>query len=84
MTSLGKIITTIINGEHGWSVADQFERSFDGEAFEEQNINALEYIRYCLKYDIINSGVFNDEAMDEIKEYYSKLVEYLEEAKQQS
>ena len=80
MTPLRKIITTIINGEHGWSVSDQFERSFDGEAFEEQNMNALGYIKNCLRYDVIKSGVFNDEAMDEINEYYDKLVKYLEGA----
>jgi len=80
MASVNQIIKSIINSEHGWAVADQFEDTFNGESFEEQNMNALDYIRNCLKYDIIKSGVFNDEAMEEINEYYDKLVKYLEEA----
>jgi hypothetical protein len=80
MSSLETIIKAIINGEHGWAVAEQFEDSFNGESFEEQNINALEYIKNCLKYNVMRSNVFNDNAMEEIKEYYDKLVEYLEEA----
>ena len=79
--TLDQILKSIINSEHGWAVAEQFEATFNGESFEEQNINALQYIKNCLKYDVMKSGVFNDEAMDEINEYYDKLVEYLEEAK---
>lgn len=81
MMTLDQILKSIINSEHGWAVAEQFEATFNGESFEEQNINALQYIKNCLKYDVMKSGVFNDEAMDEINEYYDKLVEYLEEAK---
>jgi len=81
MTSLDQILKSIINGEHGWAVAEQFESTFNGESFEEQNINALNYIKNCLKYNVMKSGVFNDNVMEEIKEYYNKLVEYLEEAK---
>ena len=81
MSSLETIIKAIISGEHGWAVAEQFEVTFNGgEPFEEQNINALAYIRYCLKNDVIRSGVFNDEAMRLINEYYDELVEYLEGA----
>lgn len=81
MSSLETIIKAIINGEHGWAVAEQFEATFNGETFEEQNINALGYIRDCLKYDVMRSGVFNDDAMRLIEVYYDELVEYLEEAK---
>ena len=80
MSSLDTIIKAIISGEHGWAVAEQFEATFNGESFEEQNINALGYIRDCLKYDVMRSGVFNDDAMELIKVYYNRLVEYLEEA----
>jgi len=31
---------------------------------------------------VIGSDVFNDAAIEEVKEYYDNLVEYLEEAKQ--
>jgi hypothetical protein len=80
MMQLDTIIKAIINSEHGWAVADQFEATFNGESFEEQNINALQYIKNCLKYEVMKSGVFNDDAMDELKEYYNRLVLYLEEA----
>ena len=80
MSSLETIIKAIINGEHGWAVAEQFEATFNGETFEEQNINALGYIKDCLKYDVMRSGVFNDDAMELIKVYYDELVEYLEGA----
>ena len=82
MSSLETIIKAIINGEHGWAVAEQFEATFNGETFEEQNINALGYIKDCLKYDVMRSGVFNDDAMRLIEVYYDELVEYLEKAKQ--
>ena len=82
MSSLETIIKAIINGEHGWAVAEQFEATFNGETFEEQNINALGYIRDCLKYDVMRSGVFNDDAMRLIEVYYDELVEYLEKAEQ--
>jgi len=80
MSSLETIIKAIINGEHGWAVAEQFEATFNGETFEEQNINALGYIKDCLKYDVMRSGVFNDDAMRLIEVYYDELVEYLEGA----
>ena len=80
MSSLGTIIKAIINGEHGWAVAEQFEVTFNGESFEEQNINALQYIKNCLKYEVMRSSVFNDDAMELIKVYYDELVEYLEGA----
>jgi len=80
MSSLETIIKAIINGEHGWAVAEQFEATFNGETFEEQNINALGYIRDCLKYDVMRSGVLNDDAMRLIEVYYDELVEYLEKA----
>jgi hypothetical protein len=87
MMTLNKIIKAIINNEHGWAVADQFEDTFsNNEPFEQQNTNALRYIRNVIRYDILGNNVFSDEAMNELREYYDKLaeylVEYLEEAKQ--
>jgi uncharacterized protein YutD len=75
------LVKAVVNSEHGWAVAEQFEDTFNGESFEEQNTNALDYIRDCLKYDVMRSSVFNDDAMRLIKVYYDELVEYLEEAK---
>jgi hypothetical protein len=80
MTSLSHILKAIINSEHGWAVAEQFEATFNGESFDEQNINALQYIKNCLKYEVMRSSVFNDDAMELIKVYYDELVEYLEGA----
>ena len=80
MVSVDQIIKSVISGEHGWAVAEQFEATFHGESFEEQNINALDYIKNCLKWNVMKSDVFNDKAMKEIQEYYDELVKYLEEA----
>ena len=38
-------VASYVNSKHGWAVAEQFTDSFNGEAFEEQNYNALLYIR---------------------------------------
>jgi hypothetical protein len=82
MTSLDQIIKAIINSEHGWAVADQFEDTFSGnEPFEKQNSNALRYIRNTIRYNILGNDVFSEEAMNDLREYYAKLAEYLEEAK---
>ena len=77
MTSLDQIIKAIINSEHGWAVADQFEATFNGEPFEEQNGNALRYIRNTIRYNILGNDAFSDDAMNELREYYEKLAEYM-------
>jgi hypothetical protein len=77
MKSLDQIIKAIINSEHGWAVADQFEATFNGEPFEEQNSSALQYIKNTLKYDVMKSEVFNDEAMEQLQEYYDGLEKYM-------
>ena len=83
MATLNQIVKAIIYNEHGWAIADQFEDTFSGdEPFEQQNPNALNYIKNCLKWNVMGSDVFNSAAMEEVKEYYDNLVEYLEEAKQ--
>ncbi len=78
--TLDLVIKAIINSEHGWAVADQFEATFNGESFEEQNGNALRYIHDTLRR-IINSDVFNDESLDALDSYYGDLKEYMGVAK---
>ena len=33
------LVKAFINSHHGWAVADQFQDTFNGEGFEEQNHN---------------------------------------------
>ena len=78
MITTQTIVSAFINSKHGWSVAEQFEATFDGEDFEEQNINALTYIKQAVK-DILNSGILDIDANDELEDYLSELRNYLEE-----
>jgi hypothetical protein len=39
-----EVVKAFIDSHHGWSVAEQFEDSFNNGDFESQNTNALEYI----------------------------------------
>ena len=81
MITTQSIVSAFINSKHGWAVAEQFEATFDGESFEEQNMNALTYIEQTVR-DVFNSDVLNEEANDELEDYLTQLREYLEEAKQ--
>ena len=73
---LETIASAVINSKHGWAVAEQFESTFSGESFEEQNNNALGYIHNTL-VNLISSDVLNEDATEELSEYVEKLGEYL-------
>jgi hypothetical protein len=78
--TLTEILTQMINSEYGWSVAGQFEDTFNGsESFEDQNENALKYINSMLK-DILDDddSAFSNSAKQEIIVYQRELQEYLE------
>jgi hypothetical protein len=77
MKTLDQIVKAIINSEHGWAVADQFEATFNGEPFEEQNGNALRYIMNTLRYGILMSDMFSEDALEELQGYYYKLEDYM-------
>jgi hypothetical protein len=70
-----EIAKSIINSEHGWAVAEQFESSFNNqtiEIFHEQNPNALNYIKNTV-YSIIDSGAFNETIEDELRAYITNM-----------
>ena len=70
------LVKSLINSSQGWAVADQFEDTFNGEAFEEQNGNALRYIRSCVQ-GLIKSDLLNDDAREELQDYLDELEDYL-------
>ena len=75
------LVKAVVNSEHGWAVADQFEATFEGASFEDQNINALRYIRGVIE-DILHSKILNEDAHDELHVYGENLGDYLSEAYQ--
>ena len=79
--TIDTLVTAYINSTHGWAVSEQFEATFSGgESFEEQNHNALRFIHQCVK-DIVDSGLFANEVIDELDDYSIELSKYLKEAK---
>ena len=70
------LVKSLITSSHGWAVADQFEDTFNGEPFEDQNANALSYIKDSIQ-GLISSGLLAEEAHWELIEYREGLVVYL-------
>jgi len=78
---LTRIIRAIIEDQEGSSVADQFYAVFENcESFDEQNFNALRYIYFVLKNELLNSPCFTMEAKNEIHDYINLLDKYFETA----
>lgn len=79
MKLLSEIVDAVIHSRHGWAVTGQFRDTFvNEEPFEEQNYNALIYIKeelerliYADYFDADNSEV------RELVAYYENLREYL-------
>lgn len=68
---ISEIAKAVINSEHGWAVASQFEDSFNDQSvkvFHEQNSNALNYIRDTIQ-SMINSDIFIEDIEDELRAY---------------
>ena len=78
MITTESVVSAIIYKECGWAVAEQFEATFNDEAFEEQNGNALTYIRKTVMR-ILNSDVLSEDAQDELQTYCDSLEEYMAE-----
>jgi hypothetical protein len=79
--TLKETLEALIKSEYGWSVAEQFENTFDdSESFEDQNENALKYINSMLK-DILDAydSPFSNSAKQEIFIYQRKLEDYLKD-----
>jgi hypothetical protein len=75
MVTTVELIASYINSKHGWAVAEQFESTFNGESFDEQNFNALKYIKDTIN-NVLKSDVLSLESQDELQEYQSKMEEY--------
>lgn len=73
---LVELVKGFINSHHGWAVADQFEDSFEGEPLEEQNSNALVYIKACVE-GILSSGLLSEDAQEELQDYRDDLAIFL-------
>lgn len=80
ITTVDFLVEAFIKARHGWAVSEQFLSTFNGESFEEQNINALTYIEESVS-SVIKSNLLNEEANDELEDYLVELREYLKEAK---
>ena len=70
------LVKAVVNSEHGWAVADQFEVTFNGESFEEQNSNALRYIKGVVE-DILHSKILSEDTHDELHTYTENLDDYM-------
>ena len=77
-----ELVKSVVNSEHGWAVAEQFEKTYNNEEkFEEANFNALRYIKGVID-DILYSKLLNADAHNELHEYRDELEEYMVGAKQ--
>lgn len=74
--NLCSLVRGFINSYHGWAVADQFEDSFNGDPLEEQNSNALAYIKACVE-SLLSSGLLSKAAQEELEDYRSDLTIFL-------
>lgn len=70
------LVKGLITSAHGWAVADQFEDTFNGESFEEQNGNALVYIRSFIQ-GLLKSDLLSDDAQEELQDYVDDLEDFL-------
>ena len=77
-----ELVKAIVNSEHGYAVAEQFEKTYNNEEkFEDANFNALRWIRGVIE-DILHSKLLNADAHNELHEYRDELEDYLVEAQQ--
>jgi len=79
MYYIENVVEAIINKEHGWAVAEQFESTWYDRSeknFSEQNSNALDYILHTVR-GILRSDVFSQDAVEEIESYKQDLEEYI-------
>jgi hypothetical protein len=75
---LHKLIAGYIASIEGTAVSSQFTDTFkNGEDFDEQNINALAYIKNAIS-EVLDADILADNT--ELQEYYSNLENYLNKA----
>jgi hypothetical protein len=75
---LCELVVKLLEAKHGWAVAEQFEDTFNDIAFEEQNYNALQYIKEEVTV-ILRSTWLAPDAKPELEEYLDELTQYLNE-----
>lgn len=64
-------VKAVINSQHGWAVADQFETTYNNptpKVFVEQNENALDYIKQTVE-ELLDSELFNEDVEDGLRYY---------------
>lgn len=76
MVNTRELVAAYISKKHGWAVAEQFESTYQGEDFAEQNINALRYIKECVN-DVLKSEVLNEFPQDELQDYMDALADHI-------
>lgn len=77
-----ELVKAFINSQHGWSVAEQFEDTYEPSSyvdFSKQNYNALRYI-YEAVDSLIKSNVLSKDVAEELQEYRDRLGEYFWES----
>ena len=80
--NLEQLVNAVINSEHGWAVASQFESTWDDRSADnvsEQNSNAMDYIMDTINDLIKYSEVFNEDAIDELQQYVDEIKEAYDE-----
>ena len=71
------VVSAFISKHHGWAVAEQFIDTFENnQSFEDQNENALEYIRETIN-NLIESCCFTNNVNTELDYYLEELKDYL-------
>lgn len=64
-------VKAVINSQHGWAVADQFETTYNDptpDVFAERNQNAMDYVKQTVE-EILDSGLFVEEVEDGLRYY---------------
>ncbi len=74
-----QLIESYINSKHGWAVAEQFRTTWQNaviSVFEEQNYNALQYIKEAV-VEILDAELLSEDAQDDLDAYFYSLNIYL-------
>jgi len=80
--NLEQVVSAVINSEHGWAVAEQFESTWDDRSADnvsEQNSNAMGYIMDTVNDLIKYNEAFNEDAIDELQQYVDEIKEAYDE-----
>ena len=80
--NLEQVVYAVINNQHGWAVAEQFESTWDDRSTDnvsEQNSNAMDYIMDTINDLIKYNEAFNEDAIDELQQYVDEIKEAYDE-----